>query len=98
VSSLSQPTERKQARTEGNGVPQWLVELGIGPGEFFLDFSSVLASGLPVTPFRTLRGQWRLKRARHKISSSRGICRIICSTTYGASGRGKCLMPRRSKS
>lgn len=37
MSSLSQPTERKQARTEGNGVPQWLVELGIGPGEFFLD-------------------------------------------------------------
>jgi hypothetical protein len=36
-SNLSQPDFRKQVKSEGNGVPQWLLDLGIGPGEFYLD-------------------------------------------------------------
>lgn len=37
MSSLSHNPERKQARSEGNGVPQWLVDLGIGPGGFYFE-------------------------------------------------------------
>ena len=35
--NLSQPSSKKQVKSEGGGVPQWLLDLGIGPGEFFLD-------------------------------------------------------------
>ncbi len=34
-SSLPHPSTRKQAQSEAGGAPQWLVELGVGPGEFY---------------------------------------------------------------
>jgi hypothetical protein len=34
-STLPHPTTRKQAQSEGGGAPQWLADLGVGPGEYY---------------------------------------------------------------
>ena len=86
--NLSQSQSRKQVGSEGNGVPQWLLDLGIGAGEFYLD-----AKPRPRAAMKCEGWTGEMGRVYHSLSLH---CMAFASELAVKMERGK-LVPLRPK-